>query len=166
MIEMPAGFLVFVTSHTLTAVHQVASQLGRIKSGVHLLDVGLLTEGAWVAAWTKDPVQAARLAEDIQGTAAPISKSALQALFSLGPALNPEAKSIGILEATSTKKLNEFFDQVATCEKLGWTVLEIRVRKSGPSGAHAFFARSEKSQSLQLGNFTEIPVEGEYRKFF
>lgn len=166
MVELPSGFLVFLISDTLSTVHKVASQIGRLNSSVHLLDVGLLAEDSWVAAWTKDSLEAARLAEEVQGEFVPISKSALQALFSLGPALGSEAKSIGILEISNSKKLKEFFDQVAECEKQGWTVLEIRVRKSGPSGAHAFFAKSEKSQSFHSGNFTEIPVQGEYRKFF
>ncbi len=130
------------------------------------MDVGLLASEAWVAAWAEESETAKRLANLFGGFTVPLSSAAALALQSLGPALRNEAEFVGLLEVTDTKNLANFFLQISDCEHRGWEILEIRIRKSGPSGAHAFFAKLPNAQRVDSPNFAEIGLEGEYRKFF
>lgn len=166
MTEFPSGHLVFAVANTLSSVHNLASQIGRLKSDAHLFDVGLLAKDAWVAAWVRETSDAEKVAKLIGGKSVVLSSEAAKALMSLGAGLGANHRSIGLLETTGTENLAEFFHGVAECEKAGWIAMEIRVRKSGPSGAHAFFAKSESATMPAVNGFTELPVEGEYRKFF
>lgn len=166
MTEFPAGYLVFAVSETLTSVHILASELSRLKPDVHLLDVGLISQNAWMAAWFESKELAEEASKEIDANCTAISANAARALVSLGPALSKEAVSIGLLEVSSIEELTVFFNSVSECEKCGWTPLEIRIRKSGPSGAHAFFEKTSNASRPKVAAFSEIAVHGDYRKFF
>lgn len=166
MAELPSGYLVFVVSNTLATVHSLASQIGRLKSDAHLLDVGLLAKDAWMSAWLKDEAAAVALAKQVGGEFVALSANGARALMSLGPSLDDETKMVGLLEISNTEGLADFFRGVAECERCGWSVLEIRIRKSGPAGAHAFFSKSTSSKTPAVKGFIELAAEGDYRKFF
>lgn len=169
MTEFPSGHLVFAVSDTLVTVHSLASQIGRLKSDAHLLDVGLLANKAWVSAWVKASAEAAMLAKQIGGEHVPLSANAARALMSLGPGLGNDQAAIGLLEVSDVNQLATFFQGIVDCEKNGWVVMEIRVRKSGPSGAHAFFGKSQSANAPSTSatqGFVELAVAGDYRKFF
>lgn len=166
MTEFSHGHLVFVVSNSLAAVHTLASQISRLNSDAHLLDVGLLASDAWVAAWIKDVSSAETLSKQIGGECVPLSSEAAKALFSLGDGLSDGSLAIGLLEYSGTRDLADFFNSVAHCQNAGWDVMEIRVRKSGPPGAHAYFAKSQSARTPSVSGFVEIEALGEYRKFF
>lgn len=171
-MEFTSGYLLFKNVPTLGAAHSLASQLGRLKSDVHLLDVGFLVKGAWVAAWVPEASKATIAAlvkahglESIQ-----VSATTLNAMYSLGQTVEASDAEALIVEADEYH-LSSFFEFIETSLRQNWKLLEIRLRKSGPAGAHAFLSGpsglsvAQPKMGAQI-SVTKTELSGEYRQYF
>lgn len=166
MTKLQNGYLIFTAETRLSTVHKLASQIGCTFSSAQILDVGLLSDSAWIATWTSDMKEAEEIKSLIHGEFVKISSGAVQALMSLGPSLPAETSVVGLLEVMDTKELSLFFNRVSECENCGWIVLEIRIRRAGLAGAHAYFAKTERALSPNMAEFIELKLDGDYKKFF
>ncbi|MDZ4083244.1 MAG: hypothetical protein U1E10_09930 [Bdellovibrionales bacterium] len=172
MMEFTSGYLVFKNVPTLGAAHTLASQLGRLKSDVHLLDVGFLVKGAWVAAWApEDSKQSiATLVQTHKLESVKVSATTLNAMYSLGQAVEASDTEALIVEADE-HHLGSFFEFIEASLAKNWKLLEIRLRKSGPAGAHAFFTGPGGLSVVPLKagaliSVTKTELSGEYRQYF
>lgn len=172
MMEFTSGYLVFKNVPTLGAAHSLASQLGRLKSDVHLLDVGFLVKGAWVAAWVPgtSKTSIAALVQSHGLESVQVSATTLNAMFSLGQNVEASDAEALIVEADE-HHLRSFFEFIEASLAKNWKLLEIRLRKSGPAGAHAFLAGpsglsvAQPKVGAQI-SVTKTELSGDYRQYF
>lgn len=173
MADFTSGYLVFKNVPTLGAAHSLASQMARLDSDVHLLDVGFLVKGAWVAAWVSAASgnaeqKAVQLVKSHEMESVQVSTATLNAMYSLGPSLDDVDTEALILEADELA-MGAFFNFVEKCLEQKWKLLEIRLRKSGPAGVHGFLVgpgglnvdKADESVSV-----ARTKLSGEYRRFF
>lgn len=181
MADFTSGYLVFKNVPTLGAAHSLASQMARLNSDVHILDVGFLVKGAWVAAWVSDiyddaKEKAVQLAGKNEMQCVQVSAATLNAMYSLGTSVDAEDKEALIVEADELA-IADFIEFIEECLKMNWKLLEIRFRKSGPAGIHAFLAGpSGLSINNATGNATNkvsskvtvarTTLSGDYRRYF
>ena len=173
MTDFTSGYLVFKNVPTLGAAHSLASQMARLDSDVHLLDVGFLVKGAWVAAWVSEESgnaeqKAVQLVKRHEMESVQVSTATLNAMYSLGPSLEAVDTEALILEADELA-MGAFFSFVETCLKQKWKLLEIRLRKSGPAGVHAFLVGPgglDVDKTNESVNVTRTTLSGEYRRYF
>jgi hypothetical protein len=170
MTEFTSGYLVFKNVPTLGAAHSLASQMARLNSDVHILDVGFLVRTAWVAGWFSEvkAKEAAKLAQDLTMEVVAVSERTMNAMFSLGPPTDAVDAEALIVESDENS-LAIFFQTIEECLTLNWKVNEIRLRKSGPSGVHAFLVGASGLQGPQTRNEIHIArtnLSGDYRRFF
>lgn len=177
MTEFTSGYLVFKNVSTLGAAHTLASQVGRLSSDVHLLDVGFLVKGAWVAAWAPEERKqlVMQFAEDHEMETVKVSTATLNAMFSLGQGLEASDAEALIVEADEFA-MNSFFQFIEASLKLNWKLLEVRMRKSGPAGVHAFLVGPgglsvakippEKVETVAQLSVAKTVLSGDYRRYF
>jgi hypothetical protein len=177
MTEFTSGYLFFKNVSTLGAAHTLASQVTRLNSDVHLLDVGLLVNGAWIAAWAPEASKKAvmQLVHTHQMESVQISSATLNAMYSIGPGLEASDTEALIVEADELS-LRSFFQFLEACLKLNWKILEIRLRKSGPAGGHAFLVGRgglsvppivpEGTKAGASISVSKTALSGEYRRYF
>jgi hypothetical protein len=173
MADFTSGYLVFKNVATLGAAHSLASQMARLDSDVQLLDVGFLVKGAWVATWLSgDSANAKNKAMQLVRThemeCVEVSAATLNAMYSLGPNLE-DADAEAIIVEADELAIGDFFNFVETCLKQRWKLLEIRLRKSGPAGVHAFLVGPvglEVDDSKDSVRVSRTTLSGEYRRYF
>lgn len=173
MADFTSGYLVFKNVATLGAAHSLASQMARLNSDVHVLDVGFLVKGAWVAAWVSDASSdskktAAQIALENEMECIQVSAATLNAMYSLCPSIGDHDEEAVIVEADELA-IGSFLKYLEACLKRNWKLLEIRLRKSGPAGIHAFLV-GPSGLSLAEPNETvsvaRTVLSGEYRRYF
>lgn len=162
----PDGYLLIREFPTVTEAHVTASRLCDHlvnERDFRLVEVSPTAAGAWVCAYTKSKLSEAHF-DTVE-----IDEPTMSAFLSLGSKPPLENPSVGIIES---QKISDVFRAAREYSKLGMTLLELRVKRSGPSGAYAFFslpksfenAFGEKSKDLLP--MAVIPLTGDYRRFF
>jgi hypothetical protein len=97
-----------------------------------------------------------------------VSAATLNAMYSLGPNLE-DADAEAIIVEADELAIGDFFNFVETCLKQRWKLLEIRLRKSGPAGVHAFLVGPvglEVDDSKDSVRVSRTTLSGEYRRYF
>jgi hypothetical protein len=163
MANSPNGYLLMREYPTLVEAHLAASFLASTEVSnpdFRLIEVSPSAGGTWVCAFNT------KTAEGFD--AVKIDEKVLNAFLSLGPKPESETTSIGIVESSSIA--NVFLSCMQYCDH-GLKLLEIRVKRAGPVGAHAFFAL-KKSEVAEISALpvavpmTVVPLSGDYRRFF
>ncbi|MBN8540628.1 MAG: hypothetical protein J0L82_09600 [Deltaproteobacteria bacterium] len=173
MADFSSGYLVFKNVSTLGAAHSLASEMARLDSDVHLLDVGFLVKGAWVAAWVSEDSgnahqKAAQLVQSHAMESVKVSAATLNSMYSLSPSIEATDTEALIVEADELA-LGAFFTFVETCLEQKWKLLEIRLRKSGPAGVHGFLVgpgRLDVTEPKASISVARTKLSGEYRRYF
>ena len=177
MTSFPDGQLLLREFRTLTEAHQAASVLSsspelQSENAFRLIDVSPTAEGAWVCGWisNSDPLAGEQLAKHSRFDVVDVNGKLMNALLSLGPKAGEKTTRIGIVESTKTA---EVLRTAMTYLKSGLTLLEVRVKRSGPvGGAYAFFALDDQDiEQLRIAApaslvMTTIPLVGDYRRYF
>lgn len=167
MTEFPNGFLLIREFLTITEAHAAASRLAFAKQAspdFRLIEVSPTAKGAWVCAFdTSDTKNLSGNFDVIQ-----VNAVLMNALLSLGPKAGSETTSIGIVESES---ILDVLNSSMHYLKKGVSLLEIRIKRSGPAGAYAYFAirdSAEANASTDPGvsPMAIIPLSGDYRRYF
>lgn len=166
MTDFPDGHLLIREFKTLTEAHSTASRLSEIGSAdpdFRLIEVAPTAAGAWVCAFTKKN-------EPHGCEVVPVNATTMNAFLSLGPKAGEKNSAAGIIEDVS---ISEIFRSAFEYSRRGYQLLEIRIKRAGPSGAYAIFAMTEVdvqklSRSTTSGTLTMtvIPLNGDYRRYF
>lgn len=170
MTEFTSGQLVFKSTLTLGAAHSLASEMARLNSDVHILDVGYLVQGAWVAGWLplSKAEEASVLARSLGLENVQVSDVTMNAMFSLGPVVEKSDEEVLVVESEE-KDLFELFTFIESNLLAQWKLVEIRLHKSGPAGAHAFLV-GKKDLSISATDkklrISRALLNGDYRRFF
>lgn len=185
MTSFPFGQVFLRELSTLTEAHMLASKIASefkeaSNTELRLIEVGATAAGAWVCGWV--PVETKAKNESLARTHGlsliDVDTKFMNAFLSLGPKPGADIKFIGLVEG---EKIADVFRSAASYVAAGLTILELRVKRSGPPGAYAYFEVSDADSALvdaiargQDANvetnrtlkLVKIPVVGEHRRFF
>ncbi len=177
MTTFPVGQLLLREFPTLTEAHQAAARLSSSptfadSNEFRLIDVSPTAGGAWTCAWISNSNPAAndKVAKENGCELVDVDTTLMNALLSLGPKPSATTTHIGILESN---RIADVLRSATTYASAGFTLLEIRVKRAGPTGgAHAFFALDDDALA-KLGTtakpsvtMTTISLQGDYRRYF
>lgn len=173
----PEGQLLVREFSSLTEAHLAASGLSSSPAftdaaNFRLIDVSSTAGGAWVCAWVSRSNLTAngQIAEEGGFDLVDVDSKVMDALLSLGPKAKDTATHVGIIEST---RIADVLRSVMFYVSAGFTLLEVRVKRAGPtSGAHAFFSLDSQlisklnSITKPSARMTTIPLLGDYRRYF
>lgn len=164
----PTGYLLVGEFDSLGHAHAYASQLSSSMASVsafRLLDVSMTSAGAWMAAWSAEKPKSGSGSLAVIATS-PKSKI-LAAVFSLA---EPAAKEVDCGIIVESSKISDVLQTCFALEEQGVQPLEIRIKRSGPSGAVAFLATvgaiGETVKASGGATITRTALVGDYRRFF
>lgn len=176
MMSFPAGQVFLRELSTLTEAHMLASKI----EGGRLIEVGATAAGSWVCGWlpSETKVQNEAMAQAHGFSLIEVDTKLMNAFLSLGPKPSAAIRFVGVVEG---EKIADVFQAAASYVAAGLTILELRVKRSGPAGAYAYFEVSESDSALvdaiargQDANaetnktlkLVKISLNGEHRRFF
>lgn len=177
MTSFTSGNLLVREFPTIVEAHQMASQITSLPD-LRLVDVSATAGGAWVCAWAPASQDEAvrNFAKKNHVDVIEADSNFMNAFLSLGPKAGDETSKIGILESRS---ISEVLRSAAAYSRSGLKVLEIRVKRAGPTaGAFAYFGLNDADISLveaigrghaetkSLLPLAKIPLVGDYRRYF
>jgi hypothetical protein len=171
MTNFPSGLLVLREFPSMTLAHQAASELAAAaaaeKFDLHLVEVSATAGGAWVCAWS--PASAKESLEKtvmrLHLETLNVTEALMNAYLSLSPKPNSETSTILILEAET---IADVFRSAQAYVNAGATLIEIRVKRAGPSpGAYAYLTSEKKELVVScVVKAAVIDLVGDYRRYF
>lgn len=177
MTQFPDGQLLIREFSKISDAHLAASQIAgsAVKNpAFRLIEVSATAGGAWVCAWIpkeksnvgeKSESDFSRAVEVKAFDVVEVDSEVMNAFQSLGPKLPAEAAAIGIVDEPS---IAEVFRLASRLSEEGLVLLELRIKRSGPPGAYAYFSLTpaEIGKINREKNVTVVPLIGDYRRFF